>query len=158
MSQIIQTEVFTFAELSDEAKEKAREWYREGGLDYDWWDCTYEDAKQCAKILGIEIDNIYFSGFWSQGAGACFEGSYSYQRGAAHAIRKHAPEDSTLHSIADDLQAIQKKHAYNLTARVKQRGRYSHEYATEIDVLEHGNDAADEESRIAKARPSSHSS
>jgi len=30
--------VYRFEELSDKAKERAREWYREGGLYDKWWD------------------------------------------------------------------------------------------------------------------------
>lgn len=61
--QIIETKVYNFTELNDEAKEVARNWYRENTLDYDWRDSVYEDARQCAEILGIDIDRIYFSGF-----------------------------------------------------------------------------------------------
>lgn len=134
MPQIIETTVYTLDELSDEAKAKAREWYREGAFDYDWWDCTYEDAKTCAKVIGIEIDKIYFSGFWSQGDGACFEGSYAYAKGGAKVIREHAPQDAELHRIADALQALQRANFYALQASVRQRGRYSHEQCTVIDV------------------------
>lgn len=34
----IKTIVYQFGELTDEAKGKAREWCREGALDYDWWE------------------------------------------------------------------------------------------------------------------------
>lgn len=40
----------------------------------DWWDSTYETFKEDMKEKGIEVDDIYFSGFYSQGDGACFEG------------------------------------------------------------------------------------
>ena len=50
----ITTTVYEFDELSDDAKEKAREWYRAGALDYDWWDAVYEDARQA----GIEIKSF----------------------------------------------------------------------------------------------------
>ena len=36
--------VYQFDELSDSAKEKARDWYRLGAMDYEWWDYVYEDA------------------------------------------------------------------------------------------------------------------
>lgn len=55
--KIIETKVFEFGELSDSAKEKARAWYREGALDYDWWDSTYEDAERIGlKITGFDLD------------------------------------------------------------------------------------------------------
>ncbi len=45
--------------------------------DDDWWDYVYEDFKRDMEEIGIEVDRIYFSGFWSQGDGACFEGRVS---------------------------------------------------------------------------------
>lgn len=46
---------YKFSELSDEAKERARDWWREGALHYDWWDCIYEDAAQVGiKITGFD--------------------------------------------------------------------------------------------------------
>ncbi len=128
------TDVYTFDELSDEAKEAALEKWREHGLDYEWWDMAYEDYKRTARILGIEIENIYFSGFYSQGDGACFEGEYEYAKGSMAAIRKEYPTDQTLHCIADNLAAAQKYNSYGLYAYVKHQGRYSHEMCTDIDV------------------------
>lgn len=39
-----------------------------------WWDCTYEMFKERMAEQGILVTDIYFSGFYSQGDGACFEG------------------------------------------------------------------------------------
>jgi hypothetical protein len=52
MPRTMETMVFHFDELSDKAKEKARDWYREGALDHDWWDSVYEDAAEIAKLTG----------------------------------------------------------------------------------------------------------
>jgi hypothetical protein len=47
--------IYKFDELSDRAKDRARDWWREGALHYDWWDCTYEDAAQIGlKITGFD--------------------------------------------------------------------------------------------------------
>ena len=126
--------VFKFDELSDEAKEKAIEKWNEDGLDYEWWDYVEEDAKRMGALMGITVDKMYFSGFWSQGDGACFEGSYEYVKGAVKAIMTEAPSDTELHRIAKDLQDIQRRNFYGLSASVKQRGHYSHEHCTVIDV------------------------
>lgn len=127
--------VYQFNELSESAKEKAREWYRSGaGQDSFWSECVIEDVKEIGKILGIDIDNIYFSGFSSQGDGACFEGYYSYQKGSAKKVRQYAPLDKELHLIADRLQAIQRKVFYTATATVKQRGHYMHSGCTNVSV------------------------
>lgn len=147
MRQTVKT-VYQFSELSDEAKETAREWYREGALDYDWWSSVYDDAVETAKILGIEFNPkpvklmsgatrydpcIWFSGFSSQGDGACFEGVYRYAKGAAKAIRK-ARTDERLHRIADDLQAAQQPALYRLEARTAHSGHYYHSGCMDVDA------------------------
>jgi hypothetical protein len=39
---------------------------------HEWWGCVYEDWKQRLEELGFFNIHIYFSGFASQGDGACF--------------------------------------------------------------------------------------
>lgn len=144
-------EIFTFDELTDDAKARAREWWRSAeSADMDL-SRTIDDAVEAAKILGIEISTrtvklygggtrqepkIWWRGFWSQGDGACFEGYYSYAKGAARRIRAFAPTDTELHAIADDLQRVQRGAFYRLAASVSvpHRGPYCHEYCTRIDV------------------------
>ena len=73
----IETNLYTFDELSPEAKERAIENARntEWLTDHEWWDCIYDDFRRDMKTNGIEVDQIYFSGFSSQGDGACFTGN-----------------------------------------------------------------------------------
>ncbi len=47
----ITIKVFQYEELNDQAKEKARNWFRQGALDYNWYESTYEDAAQ----IGLKI-------------------------------------------------------------------------------------------------------
>ena len=133
--ETITRNLFQFDELSEEAKEKARDWYREFLYmdDYEF-DFVIDDAKAVAALMGIEIDKVYYDISYSQGSGACFEGTYSYKKGSVKAVKKFAPQDEELHRIAEALQSIQKKNAYKLEASVKQVGRYSHANSTEIDV------------------------
>lgn len=126
--------LYNFDELAENVQETVLENLYSVNIDHEWWDCTYHEAGQIGSILGIEIDNIYFSGFSSQGDGACFEGSYSFEKGSAKAIRKYAPKDGTLHDLADRLVALQKPLFYCLTARVKQSGHYYHERCTDINI------------------------
>ncbi len=149
MPRIIEKTVYQYEELSEEAKERAREWYREGGFDYEWWDFVFEDVDQVARLLGIEIDRksvplmngqtrqdpaIYFSGFSSQGDGACFEGYYAFRQGAYTDVKAHAPKDGELRAIARDLNIIQRRSFYRLSARVRHTGHYNHEFSTTIEV------------------------
>jgi len=139
------TKVYPFEELSDAGKEKAREWWREASMHDEWWDATYEDAKTIAAIMGIEIDDINFSGFWCQGDGAQFTGSYSYVKGSVKKLKDHAGNDKVLHGIVEDLAAFQKRFFYTVTATVKSSGHYSHEYCTEIFVEDQRGDLSHED-------------
>ena len=132
--------VYQFDELSDEAKEKAREWWRENGFDYEWWDGVEYDFQEIAKIIGITDVKIYFSGFWSQGDGACFEGSYNYEKDSVRKLFEYVPLDKELHRITKELQNIQRKAFYQLTASIKHSGHYYHENCTDITVSKSNGD------------------
>jgi hypothetical protein len=151
MPEIIETTVYRLDELAEAAKDKAHGWYRNGAISEDWHNFVYDDFEAIAAILGIQMKTqtvrlygggtrqeprIYFSGFWSQGDGACFEARYRYQPGAAKAIRQHAPQDRELHKISETFQAIQQRNFFQITADVTHRGHYYHEYAMDI-VVDH---------------------
>lgn len=71
--RILETKVYTFDELSKEAKERAIEKNRYMNVEYwEWWHNVYDTFKEKYSDL-FEITNIYFSGFYSQGDGAMFE-------------------------------------------------------------------------------------
>lgn len=134
----IEKTVYSFDELSDEAKEYACNKWREDVIDYEWWDFVYDDAKEIGKLMGIEIDNIYFSGFWSQGDGACFEGSFHYEKGCHKNVKSYAPKDTELHRIAKAWSKVQRLSFYQLNGRIKHRGHYYHAMCTEISVYGDG--------------------
>jgi len=153
MPEVIETTVYTFDELDERARERARNWYREGLPHDDWHECVLEDFERICEILGVDLATrsvrlyggsirqkpcIWFSGFSSQGDGACFEGRYSYRKGAAREIRAYAPRDERLPAIADQLQQIQRKNLYALEARLTHRGRYYHEHSMEISIERSG--------------------
>ena len=103
----IVTIAYKFDELDNTAKEKAIEDYRNDNPNLsnsDWHKDIQEDIKAVALTLGIEIDHIYFSGFWSQGDGACFVGRYEYQGSGS------TPKDETLSEIKNELDRIQKQY------------------------------------------------
>lgn len=127
----IEVQLYQYDELSDSAKQRAREWYLEDGLGYDWWDFCYEDFCRVAEILGIEIScrqgrgaEIYFTGFYCQGSGSSFVGTYRYVKGAVAKIKQYAPQDEVLHRIAQALQDVQRRHFYRLEANVGSRRDY----------------------------------
>ena len=142
--------LYTFKELSPEAQQKVIERQQQAaGEWFDGKDSVYEDAATIADLFGLDINtrtgrngkgettyspNIYYSGFWSQGDGACFEGQYSYKKGSVKAVKDYAPQDETLHQIALDLQHAQTANFYRVTATIKHSGHYYHSGCMSIDL------------------------
>lgn len=125
MSHTVCKEIFSYDELSEEAKEKARNRWREHALDYEWWDYVYEYAATSGDYLGLDIRqrtvktmgggtrkdvSIYFSGFAHQGQGAAFDGEWHAHKVDLKGLKKHAPKDKDLHTIGKTLAAIAKKY------------------------------------------------
>ena len=144
------TTVYKFDELSDEAKQTAIDNNRSWNVqDFEWWDFSYEAFAEAADLFGLDIrqtrkslvggghrynPTIFFSGFSSQGDGACFDGYYSYKKGAPESTKQAFPADSELLRIVQGLQALQQRNFYQLTASVKHRGRYNHSGCMDITV------------------------
>ena len=76
-----QVNLYTFKELLEEeakgnmkrACQKAREWLREGATGHNWWQFLYENWTTALEAIGFIGPKIWFSGFGSQGDGACFD-------------------------------------------------------------------------------------
>ena len=98
--------VYTFNELDESAKEKARDWYRSGCDVFDH-DCATDWLGEVCDALSIEIDckKVYWSGFAHQGSGSSYSGDVSA------AMLLAAFESSALESVAHiDLPAPPKLH------------------------------------------------
>lgn len=65
---------YKYSELDGRAKEKAHAKLVEWITDHEWWDYVYEQAKIDGEKKGFGLDDIRFSGFWSQGDGAYWTG------------------------------------------------------------------------------------
>ena len=145
--ETIEQTVFKFSELSDSAKETAREWWRRD-QDFDL-ESTIDDAATVAELFGLDIRKktvrlmngktrqdpaVFWTGFWSQGDGASFEGAYAYSKGALYAVKSYAPQDTKLHAIVQRLQKVQARNFYQLTATIDQSGSYVHEMTMQFDV------------------------
>ena len=126
--------LYQFDELSDKAKETAIKKLYGINIDYGWWEFVYEDVKEIGKLMGIDISNIYFSGFSSQGDGACFVGNYEYRKNSVKDVIAFAPKNTELHNIVRGLFDLQKTCFYQIRANIKHSGHYSHEYCTNINV------------------------
>lgn len=148
-TRVIKKTVYTFDELSDKAKEKARDWYRQGNCEDSFWsEGVLDQAEEVSVMLGIDLcqtpyktiggetrykATIYFSGFWSQGDGACFEGTWDASKVRADALKKEWPTDKELHRIADGFAEVAKEYPEGAFS-VKHTGHYSHSHSTSFDV------------------------
>lgn len=150
----VERTLYQYHELSDAAKERARDWWIEG-MDNYWTEAIYEDADTIAGLMGIEIKHrdyktvggktrtepcIWWSGFWSQGDGACFEGRYRGVPSALVAVKTHVGEDEEIFRIAAELDRLQALCGGNLRATVTHNGNYYHSYSTDIEIEIAGDD------------------
>lgn len=120
--------VYKFAELSGPAREKAIARHAEA-LGKQWsGDCVIEDAKAMLEHAGFSGLDVSYSGFWSQGDGACFTGSWSAADVNAKAMHENAPKDQELHRIADGFAKLASE-APGATFTAKRNcHRHSHPY------------------------------
>lgn len=108
----IEIKVYQYDELTDEAKQKAREWYTSSVTDDAAW---YEDAIEfivdIGKTVGITIDsrrgyrhNLSFD--LNRNHYVTFDGFYRYEKGWREAVRKEWGKDAFTKD-AGDITALQ---------------------------------------------------
>jgi hypothetical protein len=148
------TTLFKFNELSDKAKEKAREWYRQAASwdDNGDFDCLRDDLRDMLAIAGFELDQAYYRGFWSQGDGASFTGTYQYRKGwrkeylDAYPVKGEDGKVEVWHQhnakVLGYLDAIAKANRanfYDLYVTITHRGHYYHSGCMAVNVELNGN-------------------
>lgn len=139
-----------YQDLPEERKEQERQKYREHGLDYDWWEGVYNDAKETAEEFGLCIEDINFSGFWSQGDGVCYKGGISFEP----CDESELPEEvrgvyQTLHEVDSLMKIINREHY--LYAQITTSGTYCHKHSMRFDFYNEGG-LSNESSAVVKAR------
>ena len=112
----ITVKAYKFDELSEEAQERALNDLRWVNVDGDWYEDVYYTIRAAGELLGLDIDGIYFDTYLY----CTFDASYEYARGAVKAVKAEFPQDTELHGIAKDLQALQKRHFYSLSCAVRE--------------------------------------
>lgn len=97
----IQTNVYTYDELSDEAKEKARDWYRQCDAGDNYFaETPVNEFLEIGAALGFTFapanpnrqprkprDAVYYEGFSHQGSGASFDASWAARDLSADKVR-----------------------------------------------------------------------
>ena len=119
----ITVKAYKFNELSDDAKKRALNAFRDINVEYDWWDGAYYIIRTAGELLGLEIGDIHFDAYLY----CIFDADYEYARGAAKAIQAEFPRATDLHDVARKLQDLQKRHFYSLSCAVTE-GRSMNRY------------------------------
>ena len=85
----IESTVYTFDELDDKAKDRARDWYRSGALDYEWREDVYCDAENVGlKITGFDLGrDRHAKGKFITSAREVLELNWTDNRASLHALR-----------------------------------------------------------------------
>ena len=102
----------------EEILDKHRNWNVD---DMDWWDSVYDIFKEDMHLIGINVYRMYFSGFSSQGDGACFEGWVDDWELFLKSLGHTSP---ALIALADT----------GWRFHVEHKGRYYHENCTRFDA------------------------
>ena len=109
-----------FNNLPVDVRELVLDKHRDWNVSHDWWDSVEDLFKEDMDNLGIMVGRMYFSGFWSQGDGACFEG---YVANWDLFLRSIGITDAALIKLASD----------NWSCSVEHSGHYYHENCTRFD-------------------------
>lgn len=128
MAKQVQITLFTFDELPDESKSKLIEGFREN-LDPFYGHIYDEFINDMSEKYGacIELDNIQWSGFWSQGDGASF--TCDFDEEVIYPILKEA--------LSEDQISLLDEHGILIFGASSQRcgpHYYSHENTVEGDI------------------------
>lgn len=138
MKEVI-IKAYEFSELNDKAKEKAREWYRRlAESDSEWSNYVIEEAAEQATHLGIDLKDtsrgqcrpaIYWSGFSSQGDGACLVGKWRAKDVKADKVAEgwgDFPETTEIKRIAAVFAEVAKTYKF-ASFITHHRGNCNHE-------------------------------
>lgn len=91
-------ELPTFEQLTSEEQEKVIENYYDFNVDFSWWDCTYEDAKDIGLLLtGFNLDKGSIEGHFESHADDC----------ANNIIKLHGDATSTYIAAKEHLEKVQ---------------------------------------------------
>lgn len=130
----------TWDDLDAHQQQAILDEHRDINVHDDWWDCVEEMFKEDMAAKGVRVERMYFSGFWSQGDGACFDGFVEDWALALQAV------DCTHAEVVR--QAVDRPWQFGC----RHSGHYYHSHCTSFDsdmLLENPYDEEDDELRHA---------
>jgi hypothetical protein len=101
----VELKIYSFNELSDKAKEKARYWYR-SLQDSSDFQSTRDDIISVALLCGFKDADIAWSVGYCQSDHATLEGRWAAVRVRIETIKQDRPDDVRLHQIAEQFAEL----------------------------------------------------
>lgn len=122
----VKINLYQFDELGEKAQEKVLEKFRYINVEDDWYQPIYDQFREeVQEGYGISVDEMNFSGFYSQGDGASFEGGiYDFKKFA---------EKTGLKKLARFSKAIE----YNLEMKIT-RVTYQYYHSNTVEADNYG--------------------
>ena len=104
----IEVTLYQYDELPDDkARERARQWWRDASVgDNDFAEFPLNDARDWLQAFGFDIsrkDGFSWSGFWSQGDGASFVGTFDAARFDSAAVATLRDERPAMYKTTDGI-------------------------------------------------------
>ena len=129
--------IVKYEELSEEQKQKVCENLHDLNTSHNWYDWTFEDKTKILELVGFTNVKLAFSGFWSQGDGASFTGSFNVPQNKKELterikkVKQYAPDfDASLFAQL----SFNKEEKEEGKLKVYRIGHhYSHEYTVTSD-------------------------
>lgn len=107
-------------QLTEQHRGQLLEKHRDCEVQWEWWGCVEEMLREDMEAIGVYVEAMYFSGFWSQGDGACFNGYVGDWTKFLTAVGK--PE------LAEVVMA------HGVSFKWQSRGRYCHENTVDFEI------------------------
>jgi hypothetical protein len=98
----MEVKVLKYNELSDEVKEKVLDKLRDINTEHEWYEYSLDEWKTKLEEKGFFDAEIYFSGFSSQGDGACFDAKCDVGSLVKEVYPKPCYEQEVLQLLADN--------------------------------------------------------
>ena len=123
-----------FSELNKEQQEQVIENLYDINVRDEWYDSTYDYYESKLKKLGFYDIKFEFSGFWSQGDGACF--TAKHKRGTIYKTGRYSHSNTMRCDESDVLLMVAKRIANKLYKSLYEDYDYSTSKAAIIETIE----------------------
>ena len=107
-------------QLTETNRERLLGKHRDCEVHWNWWDSVEEMFKEDMEAIGVHVEAMYFSGFWCQGDGACFNGFVNNWVKFLTAVGKPELTEVVM--------------AHGVSFKWQSRGRYCHENTVDFEI------------------------